>query len=115
MEISGDSPFKRAGVLVDGGQYDLHGAYSQLRAEDTAPVAGDPWLHVDCNIITPRHLADRYLPTYLSNDVVADLDPNYNHRPFKLNPDLCLQLLNLCQLLASFLTYDMFCYWSFLE
>ena len=46
-------------VCVAGGQYDLHAAYGQLKAEETARVVGEPWLHVDTNIITPRHLVDR--------------------------------------------------------
>jgi hypothetical protein len=46
-------------LCAEGGQYDLHAAYGQLKAEDTAPVAGDPWLQVDCSILTPRHEAER--------------------------------------------------------
>ena len=46
-------------VCVAGGQYDLHAAYGQLKAEETARVVGEPWLHVDTNIIKPRHVVDR--------------------------------------------------------
>jgi hypothetical protein len=46
-------------LYAEGGQYDLHAAYGQLKAEDTAPVAGDPWLQVDCSILTPRHEVER--------------------------------------------------------
>ncbi len=50
---------------AESGQYDLHAAYGQLKAEDTAPVAGDPWLQVDCGILTPRHEAERCVLCHL--------------------------------------------------